>query len=37
MGLDSIVNTISAGGSSPFFFTCAIQSMVFGEMVRKHQ
>ena len=37
MGLDSIVNTISAGGSSPFFFTCAIQSMVFGEMGRKRQ
>lgn len=37
MGLDSIVKTISAGGSSPFFFTSAIQSMIFGEMGRKHQ
>lgn len=37
MGLDAIVKTISEGGSSPFFFTCAIQSMVFGEMGRKHQ
>ena len=37
MGLDAIVKTISEGGSSPFFFTCAIQSMVFGEMGREHQ
>ena len=37
MGLDAIAKTISAGGSSPFFFTCAIQSMVFGELGRKNQ
>lgn len=37
MGLDAIAKTISAGGSSPFFFTCAIQSMVFGELGRQNQ
>ena len=37
MGLDAIAKTISEGGSSPFFFTCAIQSMVFGELGRKNQ
>lgn len=37
MELDAIAKTISAGGSSPFFFTSAIQSMIFGEMGRKHQ
>lgn len=37
MGLETLAQTISAGGSSPFFFTCAIQSMIFGEIGRKHQ
>lgn len=34
---NGIIETISKGGSSPFFFTSAIQSVVFGEMGRKHQ
>lgn len=34
---NGIIEAISAGGSSPFFFTCAIQSMVFGELGRKNQ
>ena len=34
---NGIIEVISKGGSSPFFFTCAIQSVVFGEMGRKNQ
>lgn len=37
MGLDSIVATLQGNGCSPFFFTSAIQSMVFGEIGRENQ
>lgn len=37
MEIESLLDSISNGGSSPFFFTCAIQSIVFGELGRKHQ
>jgi len=36
-GLNTLFETIQHHGCSPFFFTCAIQSSVFGEMGRKHQ
>lgn len=37
MGLDDIINTLSGSGCSPFFFTSAIQSAVFGETARAQQ
>lgn len=37
MGLDAIINTLSGSGCSPFFFTSAIQSSVFGEAARSQQ
>lgn len=36
-GLNTLIETIQQHGCSPFFFTCAIQSGVFGEIGRKHQ
>lgn len=35
--LDHIVKALQEGGSSPFFFTSAIQSAVFGEVGRRNQ
>lgn len=37
MSLDAIINTLSGSGCSPFFFTSAIQSSVFGETARAQQ
>ena len=37
MGLDSIIATLQGNGCSPFFFTSAIQSTLFGEMGRHDQ
>lgn len=34
---DNIVKELQEGGSSPFFFTSAIQSAVFGEVGRRNQ
>lgn len=36
-GLNTLIEIIQQHGCSPFFFTCAIQSGVFGEIGRKHQ
>lgn len=37
MGLDSIIATLQGSGCSPFFFTSAIQSTLFGELGRHNQ
>lgn len=37
MGLDAIIATLQGSGCSPFFFTSAIQSTLFGEMGRHNQ
>lgn len=37
MGLDSIIAILQGSGCSPFFFTSAIQSTLFGEMGRHAQ
>ena len=37
MGLGTIIDTVQRNGCSPFFFTSAIQSMVFGEIGRRNQ
>lgn len=37
MGLDAIINKFLGAGCSPFFFTSAIQSSVFGETARAQQ
>ena len=37
MGLDAIIATLQRSGCSPFFFTSAIQSTLFGEMGRHAQ
>lgn len=37
MGLDAIIATLQGDGCSPFFFTSAIQSTLFGEMGRHQQ
>lgn len=37
MGLDAIIATLQGNGCSPFFFTSAIQSTLFGEMGRHNQ
>lgn len=37
MGLDSIITKLQGSGCSPFFFTSAIQSTLFGEMGRHAQ
>ncbi len=37
MGLDAIIATLQGDGCSPFFFTSAIQSTLFGEMGRHNQ
>lgn len=37
MGLDSIIATLQDSGCSPFFFTSAIQSTLFGELGRHNQ
>lgn len=37
MGLDSIIATLQGCGCSPFFFTSAIQSTLFGELGRHNQ
>lgn len=37
MGLDAIINNFLGAGCSPFFFTSAIQSSVFGESARSQQ
>ena len=34
---DELVSALQQGGSSPFFFTSAIQSAVFGEVARSNQ
>lgn len=37
MGLDSIIATMQGCGCSPFFFTSALQSTLFGELGRHNQ
>lgn len=37
MGLDAIIATLQGSGCSPFFFTSAIQSTLFGELGRHNQ
>lgn len=37
MGLDSIIATLQGCGCSPFFFTSALQSTLFGELGRHNQ
>jgi len=37
MGLDAIIATLQGSGCSPFFFTSAIQSTLFGEIGRHNQ
>lgn len=37
MGIDAIINTLQGSGCSPFFFTSAIQSVVFGYKAREQQ
>ena len=37
MGIDAIINTLQESGCSPFFFTSAIQSAVFGDKARNQQ
>lgn len=37
MGLDAIIATLQESGCSPFFFTSAIQSTLFGEIGRHNQ
>ncbi|MDE6338965.1 MAG: hypothetical protein K2K97_04155 [Muribaculaceae bacterium] len=37
MGLDAIIATLQGSGCSPFFFTSAMQSMLFGEIGRHNQ
>lgn len=37
MGIDQIISTVQGSGCSPFFFTSALQSVVFGEMGRRNQ
>lgn len=37
MGIDQIISTLQGNGCSPFFFTSALQSTLFGEIGRQNQ
>lgn len=37
MGIEEIISTFKNDGCSPFFFTSALQSAIFGNEARKHQ